>query len=93
MAKGVEFSSIRIFEGESRRMPIFALHESARAGHDRVLPGRFRNLRIAEAVENVKAGESDNRVERGFGNGKPRSFEHTYGMNNPMAYFAETAEA
>ncbi len=38
MAKGIEFTNIRIFEAETRRMPNFALHELAHAYHDRVLP-------------------------------------------------------
>ena len=37
MAKGVEFTNIRDFEAETRRMPNFALHELAHAYHDRVL--------------------------------------------------------
>ena len=44
MAKGVEFTNIRIFEAETRRMPNFALHELAHSYHDRVFPQAFDNL-------------------------------------------------
>jgi hypothetical protein len=37
MAKGVEFTNIRIFAAETRRMPNFTLHELAHSFHDRVL--------------------------------------------------------
>ena len=43
-AKGVEFTNIRIFEAETRRMPNFALHELAHSYHDRVFPQAFDNL-------------------------------------------------
>ena len=42
MAKAVEFTDIRDFERETKRMPNFTLHELAHAYHDRFLPkGRF----------------------------------------------------
>lgn len=37
MEKVVEFTNVRIFERETKRMPNFALHELAHAYHDRVL--------------------------------------------------------
>jgi len=46
MAKAVEFTNVRIFESETRRMPNFTLHELAHAYHDRVLPGGFENASI-----------------------------------------------
>lgn len=37
MEKAVEFTNIRIFECEAKRLPNFTLHELAHAYHDRVL--------------------------------------------------------
>lgn len=92
MAKGVEFTNVRIFERETARMPNFALHELAHAYHDRVLPGGFGNAEIAAAFEKAKMqGKYDN-VERRFGDGR-NSKEKAYAMTNPMEYFAEVTEA
>ena len=55
MAKGVEFTNIRIFAAETRRMPNFTLHELAHSFHDRVLPGGFDNPAIQAAYEKAKA--------------------------------------
>jgi hypothetical protein len=93
MAKGVEFTNIRIFEQEMDRMPNFALHELAHAYHDRVLPQGFANAEIKAAYERAKAGGKYDRVERWFGNGKPNTFERAYAMTDPMEYFAESTEA
>src|SRR6185369_17546189 len=46
MVKSVEFTDVRIFEAESRRMPNFTLHELAHAYHDRVLTDGFENAEI-----------------------------------------------
>jgi hypothetical protein len=43
MAKAVEFTDIRDFERETKRMPNFTLHELAHAYHDRVLSKGFGN--------------------------------------------------
>jgi hypothetical protein len=93
MAKGVEFTDVRNFESESKRMPNFTLHELAHAYHDRVLPGGFDNAEITAAYEAAKAGKSYDRVERWFGNGRPNTFERAYAMTNPQEYFAESTEA
>ncbi len=93
MAKAVEFTNIRIFEDETRRMPNFALHELAHAYHSRVLPEGFGEPRIKARYEDAKSKGIYERVERWFGNGKPNTFEKAYGMNNCMEYFAETSEA
>jgi hypothetical protein len=93
MAKSVEFTNVRIFEAETRRMPNFALHELAHAYHDRVLAKGFANPEIKAAYEKAKASGKYDRVERWHGNGKPNTFERAYAMTDPMEYFAETSEA
>jgi len=93
MVKGVEFTDVKNFESETRRMPNFTLHELAHAYHDRVLARGFDNAEIKAAFERAKAGHSYDRVERWFGNGRPNTFERAYALTNPMEYFAETTEA
>jgi hypothetical protein len=93
MVKGIEFTDVRNFEAEMRRMPNFTLHELAHAYHDRVLEGGFGNAEIKAAYERAKAGKSYDNVERWFGNGRSNTFERAYAMTNPMEYFAETTEA
>lgn len=92
MAKAVEFTNIRIFERETKRMPNFALHELAHAWHDRVLPLGFRNEKIKAAFENAKAKGLYERVEQRFGNGRSAKVR-AYAITNPMEYFAECTEA
>ena len=93
MAKGVEFTNIRIFEEETRRMPNFALHELAHAYHDRVLPGGAAHAGVKAAYEAARASGKYEHVERWFGNGRPNTMEKAYAMTNPQEYFAETTEA
>ena len=93
MAKGVEFTNIRIFPAETDRMPNFALHELAHAYQDGVLPGDFDNAESKSAYERAKASHAYDQVERRFGNGRPNTRERHYGMTNPMEYFAESTEA
>lgn len=93
MAKGIEFTNIRIFEADMKRMPNFALHELAHAFHDRELLKGFDNKEIQAAFVRAKDSKSYDKVERKFGNGKPNTFEKAYAMTNPMEYFAETTEA
>jgi len=93
MAKGVEFTDVRDFESETRRMPNFTLHELAHAYHDLVLPHGFDNAEIRAAYEHAKAAKIYDRVERWFGNGRSNTFERAYAMTNPMEYFAESTEA
>ena len=92
MAKGVEFTNVRIFEAETRRMPNFSLHELAHAYHDRVLAGGFGNAEIKAAYEKAKAGGTYDRVERRDSEGGTR-MDRAYAMTNPQEYFAETTEA
>lgn len=91
MAKGVEFTNIRIFEQETTRMPNFALHELAHAYHDRVLG--FENPRIEAAYREARDKGSYDRVERVNGRGKANTREKAYAMTNAKEYFAETTEA
>lgn len=91
MAKGVEFSNIRIFEQETTRMPNFALHELAHAYHDRVLG--FENPKIEAAFREARDKGGYERVERVNGRGKPNTREKAYAMTNAKEYFAETTEA
>lgn len=92
MAKAVEFTNIRIFERESKRMPNFALHELAHAYHDRVLPKGFGNKVITAAFENAKSKGLYEKVEQRFGDGRSATVR-AYAITNPMEYFAETTEA
>ena len=91
MAKGVEFTNVRNFEREVKRMPVFVLHELAHAYHDQVFG--FDNGEIRAAYNRAKASGTYDKVERWFGNGRPNTFEKAYAMTNPPEYFAETSEA
>jgi hypothetical protein len=95
MARSVEFSGVRDFEAEMRRMPNFALHELAHAYHYRVLAGGFANAEVMAAYERARTSGKYERVERSFGegNGRPDNCERAYAMTYPMEYFAETTEA
>lgn len=93
MAKGVEFTNIRIFASETRRMPAFALRELAHAYHDRVLPQGFGNPEIKAAYERAKTSAKYDHVERWNGPGKPVTHERAYAMTNPQEFFAENTEA
>lgn len=92
MAKGVEFTNIRIFERETRRMPNFALHELAHAYHDRVLSKGFGNDKIKAAFKNAEAKGLYEKVEQRFGDGRSATVR-AYAISNPMEYFAESSEA
>jgi len=90
MAKGVEFTNVRIFEAETRRMPAFALHELAHAYHDRVIG--YGNAEIKAAYESAKASGKYDRVLRQDSQGR-RTYDRAYAMSNPQEYFAESTEA
>ena len=92
MARCVEFTNVRIFESETRRMPNFALHELAHAYHDRVLPDGFANAQIRTVYERASAGGTYDRVEQRFGDGRSAQVR-AYAMTNPQEYFAESTEA
>ena len=90
MAKGVEFTNVRIFESETKRMPVFALHELAHSYHDRVLG--YNHAGIAAAYEKAKASGKYDQVQRRDASGQV-SIERAYAMTDPQEYFAETTEA
>lgn len=92
MAKAVEFTNIRIFEQETKRMPNFTLHELAHGYHDRVLPDGFGNVRIQAAFESAKEKKLYENVEQRFGDGRSAKVR-AYAMSSPMEYFAESTEA
>lgn len=92
MEKAVEFTNVRIFERETRRMPNFTLHELAHAYHDRVLSRGFGNQEIKAAFENARAKGLYERVEQRFGDGRSANVR-AYAITNPMEYFAECTEA
>ena len=90
MAKAVEFTNVRIFEEEVRRMPNFALHELAHAYHDRVLG--FENALIEAAFQKAKATGKYDKVQRQDREGRKR-LDKAYAMTNAKEYFAELTEA
>ena len=92
MAKGVEFTNVRIFEDETRRMPNFALHELAHAYHNRTVRMSFGNPEIKAAYEKAKASGKYERVERKDSEGRSH-MDRAYAMTNPQEYFAECTEA
>ncbi len=92
MAKGVEFTNIRVFEADTRRMPNFALHELAHGYHDRYLPQSHDNPEVKAAYEAAKAGGKYDSVERQDSEGHKR-MDRAYAMTNPAEYFAEATEA
>ena len=92
MAKGVEFTDVRTFKRDSKRMPWFVLHELAHAYHDQVLPRGFDNPEIKEVYERAKASGVYDRVEQRLGDGRS-IHARAYAMTNPMEYFAESSEA
>ena len=92
MAKGVEFTNVKIFDEETVRMPVFVLHELAHGYHDRVLS--FENPDILAAYKRALESKSYDRVERWHGrSGRPNTFERAYAMTNHKEYFAEVTEA
>ena len=92
MAKGVEFTNIRVFEADTRRMPNFVLHELAHAYHNRVLPRGFSNPEIKAAYDKAKSSGKYDSVERRDSEGRKR-LDRAYAMTSAMEYFSETTEA
>lgn len=90
MLKSIEFSNVLIFEKETKRMPVFVLHELAHAYHDHVLGD---HAGIAAAYARASANKSYDCVERRRGPDRPVTFERAYAMLDDWEYFAETSEA
>jgi hypothetical protein len=89
MAKAVEFTNVRLFEKETRRMPFFAFHELAHAYHDQVLG--FDNAEVRAVYEAAKKSGRYDKVKRWTG--EKITEERAYAMNNAKEYFAESSEA
>ena len=92
MVRSVEFTNIKNFEAERRRMPNFVLHELAHGYHHRFLKDGYDNQQIRKAYEKAKGAGTYERVERQDAEGNKR-MDRAYAMANPMEYFAETSEA
>jgi hypothetical protein len=92
MTKAVEFTNVRIFERETKRMPNFALHELAHAYHHRVLEKGFENAEIKAAYQRAKSDGLYDRVEQRFGDGRSATVR-AYAITNQDEYFAECTEA
>ncbi|NPD28519.1 hypothetical protein [Corallococcus exiguus] len=69
MLKSVEFSNVFIFEKESKRMPVFVLHELSHAYHDQV-PG-WEHAGLAAVYARAMASKSYDCVERSRRPGRP----------------------
>ena len=92
MVRGVEFTNVRVFAAERKRMPNFVLHELAHAYHHQFLTDGFENKRIAELYQRAKDAGIYEQVEQRFGDGRSEVVK-AYGINNPAEYFAENSEA
>jgi len=90
MTRAVEFTNIRIFDQEVRRMPVFVLHELAHAYHHQVLGNHHPEIQAAYAA--AKASGSYDRVERQDAEGR-RRFDRAYALTDAQEYFAEATEA
>lgn len=90
MAKGIEFTNVRIFEAECKRMPNFALHELAHAYHDLVLG--YENADVKAAFQKATVAGTYEKVERRDAKGL-KSLARAYAMTNEKEYFAECTEA
>jgi hypothetical protein len=90
MVKSIEFSNVFIFEKESKRMPLFVLHELSHAYNDQVL-GEHAGLTAAYA--RAVASRSYDCVERWRGPEVPTTFGPAYAMTDDWEFFAENSEA
>lgn len=90
MLKSIEFSNVLTFEKETKRMPVFVLHELSHAYHDQVL-GEHDGLTAAYA--RAIATQSYDCVERWRGPDVPNTFERAYAMTDDWEFFAENSEA
>lgn len=93
LAKAVEFTNVERFEFETKRMPVFVLHELAHAYHDKVVPGGYQNPDILGAYQKAKASGTYDAVKRWTGEKFVDKPAKAYAMNNQMEYFAESTES
>jgi hypothetical protein len=90
MEKGIEFTNVLIFERETKRMPLFVLHELAHAYHDRILGND--NADVKAAYKRVKKSGKYDHVDRRDADGQI-SQDRAYALSNAQEYFAESTEA
>ncbi len=90
MAKAVEITNVRLFEQETRRMPLFVLHELAHGYHDRVLT--FQEPRLLAAYESARKSGTYDSVLRRDAKGNERR-DRAYALVSVQEYFAEGTEA
>lgn len=90
MARAVEFTNVRIFAAEARRMPVFVLHELAHAYHHMILGHGHAGIR--DAFARAQAGGAYERVERQDAAGR-KQLARAYALTNAQKYFAEGTEA
>src|SRR5258707_13868882 len=82
----------RIIDRETKRMPVFVLHELAHGYHDQVLG--FGNAEVKAAYDHAMAAKLYDKVARSHvEDGKPNTIERAYAATNDREYFAETTEA
>jgi hypothetical protein len=93
LAKSVEFTNVERFEFETKRMPVFVLHELAHAYHDKFVPGGYQNPDILGAYQKAKASGTYDAVKRWTGEKLVDKPAKAYAMNNQMEYFAESTES
>jgi hypothetical protein len=89
MARAVEFTNVKEFPFENRRMPFLALHELSHAYHDQVLG--YDEKEIIAAYKKAKASGGYERVPRFDGNNTVK--DRAYALENDREYFAELSEA
>ena len=93
LAKSVEFTNVERFEPETKRMPVFVLHELAHSYHDKIVPGGYQNPDILGAYQQAKASGKYDAVKRWTGEKFADKPSKAYAMNNQMEYFAESTES
>ena len=93
LAKAVEFTNVERFEPETKRMPVFVLHELAHAYHDKVVPGGYQNPDILGAYRQAKVAGTYDAVKRWTGEKFADKPSKAYAMTNQMEYFAESTES
>lgn len=86
MVKSVEITNVAIFEEETRRMPMFVLHELAHAYHDQVVG--FGNDEVKAAYRRAVESKSYDAVKNHLGR-----VMRAYAMTDEKEYFAENSEA
>lgn len=92
MVRSVEFTNVRIFLEETRRMPNFALHELSHAYHHRFLDNGFQNAKLRATHQRAKASGIYANVQRRDAKGRV-TLDRAYALTNPQEYFAELSEA